>query len=155
MTDNESLRFSRRCLELIVDKHNTDFELAEYYIAFLCQYYPSEAPKIAKRLSKKAPFSIRLYNACALVEAVQGRPDKATKILSGTIKMQDSFPPSAKRDIVYLWQSWMWDDFQRGQGQTALLSLASSGDNPEPDLASLAITSSAMLRAKRVRTYVP
>jgi len=143
------LLFARNTLASIVGEHPEDEGLTEYYLAFLCQYFPKEAGKAAKAALKKRQTSLRLYNACAMVEATLGRLEKANHIWAGAIKMKESFSLEAQQDAVSLWQSWTWCEMQQGNSQTALRRLISFDGSLVDEPATTVLSSSATLRVRR------
>lgn len=144
------LSFARTGIASLVREYPDDEVLAEYYLAYECNYYPEVASKTAKSILKTRPTSLRLYNACAMIEATRGRTDKATNIWAGALRMKDSFPSQDQEDAVMLWQSWVWSDMSRGETQTALSKLVSFDGTLAPSIDTSSLSSTAMLRVKKV-----
>ena len=124
------LRFTDRVLERLVTVDSDKDNLAEYYIAYKLEFFPSEATKTAKRLLKRRPSSLRLYNAYALTEARLGRLAKAEEVWSTTSKMSSSLLPGAKDDAVVLWHSWISTLLHHARNDQALGCLLSISNLP-------------------------
>lgn len=129
----DAINFARRVLSSVVKEFPNDDDLAEYYLAFELSCFPQEASKTAKQILRQRPSSLRLYNACATIEAKLGRSKKAAQIWSGAINMKDSFSHAAQEELVLLWRGWIWCDLDANQPQTALSHIASFGDNLDSD----------------------
>ncbi|KAK6007242.1 hypothetical protein QM012_006250 [Aureobasidium pullulans] len=125
----DASQFARRILLSMVNHFSNNDDLAEYYLAFELSFFPKEASKAAKHILRQRPSSLRLYNACATIEAKLGRLEKAAQIWSGAINMKDSFSHAAQEELVLLWRGWIWSDLEANQTQTALAHLASFGDS--------------------------
>ncbi|KAI5208865.1 DUF1740-domain-containing protein [Aureobasidium subglaciale] len=120
-------QFVGRILSSIVKRFPGDDNLAEYYLAFELSCFPEAAPKVAKNLLKQRPSSLRLYNACATIEASLGRVERAAQIWSGAINMKDSLPEAAQEELILLWRGWVWCDLEANQLRKALIHLNSFG----------------------------
>ncbi|KAG9833885.1 DUF1740-domain-containing protein, partial [Aureobasidium melanogenum] len=125
--------FARRTLSSMVKEFPNDDDLAEYHLAFELSCFPKEATKVAKQILKQRPSSLRLYNACATIEAKLGKFEKAAQIWSGAINMKDSFSHASQEELVLLWRGWIWCDLEANQPQRALSHLASFGSSVDLD----------------------
>lgn len=100
-------QFVDRVLESLAWKLRQDQALAEsigiYHVAFRSHIFPSEVRKLAKRLLKDRPSSLRLYNAYALAEVKTGHIDKAYVVWDTAISTKDRL--SSIDDMVFLWHS--------------------------------------------------
>ncbi|KAG9553806.1 DUF1740-domain-containing protein, partial [Aureobasidium melanogenum] len=121
--------FARRILSSMVKEFPNDDDLAEYHLAFEFSCFPKEASKAAKQILRQRPSSLRLYNACATIEAKLGKFEKAAQIWSGAINMKDSFSHASQEELVLLWRGWTWCDLEANQPQRALSHLASFGSS--------------------------
>ncbi|KAI5209397.1 DUF1740-domain-containing protein [Aureobasidium subglaciale] len=133
----ETTHFVRRILSSLVEQFPGDDNLAEYYLAFELSCFPEAASKIAKNILRQRPTSLRLYNACATIEAKLGRVGKAAQIWSGAINMKDSLPDAAQEELISLWRGWVWCDLEANQLRKALYHLTFLGglvslDDSEP-----------------------
>ncbi|CAD0086128.1 unnamed protein product [Aureobasidium mustum] len=141
--------FARRILSSMVNYFPNDDDLAEYYLGFELSCFPKEASKTAKQLLRQRPSSLRLYNACATIEAKLARFEKAARIWSGAVKMKDSFSQVAQEELVLLWRGWIWCDLEADQAQTALSRLASFGSGVDLDISKLVpMTTATLLRLR-------
>ena len=146
----ERVLLSVRCaLELLVRSFAEEEGLTEYYLAFMCHYFSNEASKVARTTLKRQSSSLRLYNACALVESALGKSEKAAHVWSGAIRMKEKFHAQAQQDVAILWQNWTWSEMQQGDPQHALSRLISfDGSLGSQPIATVA-SSSATLRVKK------
>ncbi|GAB7353971.1 hypothetical protein MBLNU459_g4568t1 [Dothideomycetes sp. NU459] len=139
--------FARRCLATLAQAFPSDDVLTEYHLAFEAQYFPATSSKVGKDILKKQPSSLRLYNACAIIEAKLDRNEKAEKIWAGALKMKDSFPAQSRADAVLLLRSWVWNELKLGHPGKALSLLLSYGIGD--DSSDGEVSSAALLRATR------
>lgn len=150
----QMLNFVRRSLGQLVILFSADEDLIEYYLAFSVAYFPETAFKTAKSLLKARPSSLRLYNACALVQASLGEDEKAARIWQTAISMGSTFAEEDRKDVVLLWQSWVWRELQVGNVSRPKSLLFAFGGTQKDDWASTEesenISSSARLRVQRV-----
>ncbi|CAD0106464.1 unnamed protein product [Aureobasidium uvarum] len=142
---HEVIDFARRILSSMVNHFTNDDDLAEYYLAFELSYFPREASKAAKHVLKQRPSSLRLYNACATIEAKLGKVEKAAQIWSSAINMKDSFSHTAQKELVLLWRGWIWCDMEANQPQLALSHLASFGGSVDSNGSDIIPMSTATL----------
>lgn len=145
------LLFARLSLASLVKEYPDDEALAEYFLAYECHYFPKEASKTARATLKRRPSSLKLYNACAMIESKLGYPEKASRIWAGAIKMKDSFAAEAQQGAVLLWHSWIWSEMQRGELHAAISRLLSFDGDFEQDPGTHSHSTSATLRVKKVR----
>lgn len=83
--------FVSRVLDRLVAARLGDDRLAEYYLALKTHWQPADTARIAKRLLKARPSSLRLYNAYALSEARFGHLEKARNVWSAAAAAQNTF----------------------------------------------------------------
>ncbi|KAL1304561.1 hypothetical protein AAFC00_003537 [Neodothiora populina] len=141
--------FIRTSLASMVQQMPDDDDLAEYYLAFVYRYYSKDAAKTARGILKQRSSSLRLYNACALIESNLGRVEKASKIWTGAVKMVPVLTADAQQEAVLLWHSWAWHEMERGTKDAALARLVFYDASAGQDV-SHAVTSPAMLRATKM-----
>ncbi|KAE9984875.1 hypothetical protein BLS_000958 [Venturia inaequalis] len=99
----------RRALQNLVDTNPEDDLLAEYFLAF--EYYtaPATAAKSAKRLLKKRPHSLRLYNAYAIIQSrLKGLAD-GNEVFVKTLGMATSLDALEQNNTILLWRTWVFE----------------------------------------------
>ncbi|KAJ5930196.1 hypothetical protein N7466_005689 [Penicillium verhagenii] len=116
-----------RALRALVDRHSDDDELVEYALALEFAFDPAIGKKSAKKIVKKRPSCLRLWNALALMESRSEGDEsknKANGIWATALSMSSGFTqPEGKVDRVILWQSWIWHFVERGDMAQALYLL--------------------------------
>lgn len=151
----------RGVLRMLVNTGTGGDSLAEYYLAFELRMYPKEARKTAKSLLKQRSSSLRLYNAYALMEYRLHNAANAQKVLITAINMSQGLDPSAQRDTILLWRTWIWELLDSGQSQEALQRLLTIADGTIGEDVEISDSprgthgtagSAALLRARRVST---
>ena len=147
----------RHVLRMLVNLGIGGDSLAEYYLAFGLAKYPKEARKTAKSLLKQRTSSLRLYNAYALIEYRLHNTSNAQNVIVTAINMSMGLDPSAQRDTILLWRTWIWELLDSGRTQEALqrLLMLPDGNIGEElietgDLSNGTASSAALLRARRV-----
>ena len=149
-TKPDVARFAQRILSSLVQLYPSDDGLAEYYLAFQLSCFPSEASRVAKKILKQRPSSLRLYNACATIEAKLGKTDKAIQIWTGAIKMKASFSAAAQQEFVLLWRGLIWCDLETNNAETAVSHLASFGcGDASIDSESTSMSTATLLRLRK------
>ncbi|GAB1737873.1 hypothetical protein NU219Hw_g2346t1 [Hortaea werneckii] len=123
------LRFVDRVLRLFNSSGTLDDGIAVYHIAFSAHAFGLEALKIAKKLLKEHPSSLRLYNAYALSEAKVGKGlSKAAEVWRTALGMSQNFGEYAAEEGVLLWHGWMHSCLASGDDQSAVnVLIAMSG----------------------------
>ncbi|KAI4125723.1 MAG: hypothetical protein LQ347_005252, partial [Umbilicaria vellea] len=149
----------RSVLRMLVNTGIGGDSLAEYYLAFELKNYPKEARKTAKSLLKQRSSSLRLYNAYALIEYRLHNTKNAQKVIVTAINMSKGLGPSAQRDTILLWRTWIWELLDSGKPQEALQRLLTVADgtiseevvgiNGVPYCPNGTANSAALLRARR------
>lgn len=146
-----ALNLARQCLSMLVEAFPTDDVLAEYHLAFELRYFPETSLKAAKDVLKKQPSSLRLYNACAMIEARLGHSAKAEKIWTGALKMKNSLPAKSQFHSILLIRSWVWNELRQGNRERALSLLLSYESVDIGASSTTDVTSSvALLRVTRI-----
>lgn len=122
--------FLAHSLESLLTLHPSP-QLQEYYLAFTLAYSPSTASKTAKRLLKAQPQAIRLWNTAAMIEARQGRHEKAEQIWEGAMGLVAQSKTDGDREmfessvgLMIGIQCWTWSFLERGDREGALRRLA-------------------------------
>ncbi|KAH8815869.1 NRDE-2, necessary for RNA interference-domain-containing protein [Xylogone sp. PMI_703] len=103
-------------------------DLAEYYLAFTLRNEPKSVKKVSKRLLKKHPTSLRLYNAYAMIEWSQGNKDVAINTFVSILNLSKTLPEGNQKDSIYLWTNWVWGCVEDGDHKTGLRHLLSIPD---------------------------
>jgi len=130
MTTDMSPRWLRQVLKGLAYTVEDDV-VAEYYLAFEYHHFRSGAAKAAKALLKKRPNSLRLYNSYALIEARAGNTSVADRVFSTAISMSKTLQENARRDIVLLWHTWVWEALRSGDVSAATQRMFSiAGTSP-------------------------
>lgn len=102
--------------------------LAIYVLALELRISPGTVRTTAKNVLRKRPFSIRLYNAYALIEYRLAGTKKGERIITTSINMGKNFDEVAQRDSILLWRTWIWETLSAGSAQEALMRLLAIGD---------------------------
>ncbi|KAL8943211.1 MAG: hypothetical protein Q9216_001199 [Gyalolechia sp. 2 TL-2023] len=113
-------KFALRTLRFLVDNGIGGDDLAEYLLALELQVSPGTVKKSAKSLLKAQPSSLRLYNAYALVQHQLGKREEANTVLDTAIRMSATLDESARRDVLLLWRSRIWQSLSSGETSIAL-----------------------------------
>ncbi|KAJ9629663.1 hypothetical protein H2203_002044 [Taxawa tesnikishii (nom. ined.)] len=143
--------FARRGLMLLVDAHPDDDDVAEYQLALEAHVDATAAFKVARSLLKKRPSSLRLYNACALIEVKRERSDRASHVWRTAVDLSSGF--TQREDIILLYQSSVWHDLLGNKPQSALSWLVEAFGDSVRDHRSSAdgtISLASKLRSMRV-----
>lgn len=136
--------------------------IALYVLALELRTSPGTVRKTAKNLLRKRPFSIRLYNAYALIEYRLANTRKGEGILTTSINIGKKLDEVSQRDSILLWRTWIWETLSAYSAQEALVRLLAMGDEeiqmPFPefhlpdDLGS--VEPALLLRTERVRLFL-
>ncbi|KAL8907554.1 MAG: hypothetical protein Q9207_001363 [Kuettlingeria erythrocarpa] len=110
-------------LKMLVNQGFGDDSLAEYLLAFELQVSPTTVLKSAKSLLKKRPSSLPLYNAYALIQSRVGNGEIATTIFDTAIQMSNRLDQAARRHVILLWRTRIWELLGSGETATALEQL--------------------------------
>ncbi|KAI9838110.1 MAG: hypothetical protein M1819_006266 [Sarea resinae] len=135
------LGWLKRALEGLVTVQPQLYRLAEYLLAFEATNFPHNARKLAKRLLKKHPSSLRLYNAYALLEIRAGNSSQANNVFCTAVNMSKTLSETNQQDTLLLWRTWIRQLLEAGEEVKAfrlLLSIAEDevkvpGDTNERD----------------------
>ncbi|KAL8675493.1 MAG: hypothetical protein Q9168_000005 [Polycauliona sp. 1 TL-2023] len=119
--------FILRTLNTLVNRGVSGDGLAEYLLAFEEHVSPTSVRRSAKNLLKNRSFSLRLYNAYALIETRHGNNEAAAKVWDTALKLSANFDELARRDAVLLWQSRVWQHLSAGETSIALQQLSRYG----------------------------
>lgn len=145
--------FVQRALSTLVQLYALDESFAVYHFAYEYHLNPATAYTATRKLLKDRPSSLRLYNACALIEAGRGRGERANHIWRTAIGMSArKFMPDGDAGALFLWRNWIWNSLRTGDRKTALSQVLSIGSDPpdaalpEEDQSSAA----SLLRVRRV-----
>lgn len=137
--------------------------VALYVLALELRISPGTVQRTAKNILRKRPFSIRLYNAYALVEYRLGDVNKGEGIIVTSINMGKKLDEVSQRDTVLLWRTWIWETLNACSAPEALERLLAIGDEeiqiPFPKVHPLDPSGSGqpalLLRTERVGVFLP
>ena len=146
--------FVHRTLAAIVTVFPEYESIGEYLLAFLSRSSPPNTAKVAKRLLKRQPTSLRYYNAYALAEAgttAYDHMDKATQIWTKALEFSSGLSDDARDDVALLWHGWTMTLIHRGDDEGALRILFAMPDGSATALSNSSAFSSsgAVLKARR------
>ena len=146
-----------RTLQMLVSKGTTGGDtLAEYVLGLELQLSPMTVRRSARRLLKNRPSSLRLYNAYALIEQHLGNKESGTKVYDTAIQMSAKLGEVAKRDVIMLWRSLVWQHFSAGESSMAIQRLSMFGlEHSENDRAGNAIDPASSTTRLQVRNVSP
>ncbi|KAA8893364.1 NRDE-2, necessary for RNA interference-domain-containing protein [Sphaerosporella brunnea] len=124
-TDNTA--FVRNALKSLVEKVG-DESLALYYLAWEWANAPNGIKKVAKALLKRFKTSLQLWSAYGQVEWHDSGIDAGRKIFTLAIAMSKELSENARRDAVFLWHAWVWEELLSKNTQTALQLVLTIGN---------------------------
>lgn len=127
---SDDAEFIRAVFRRLAEVSPASAELAEYYMAFLCVNFPTEARKECKSILKSQPTSLRLYNAFSMTEECLGNIAAAESVLSAALNMANPMPVGLREDAILLRQSWIWLAISGQDAPTALDRLRSITPDP-------------------------
>ncbi|KAJ5220459.1 hypothetical protein N7468_009663 [Penicillium chermesinum] len=104
--------YLRHTLRALVDNMADDEILAEYYVAFVYAFELSAAMDAAKKMVKRKPWSLRLWNACALVSYGTQDHSKARAIWAKTLSKGVSSELMTVQASM-LWNCWIWTEIEQ------------------------------------------
>ena len=109
-TDNGPVKVGllRRTLIALVEAGLGNDTLAEYLLALELQLSPDTVRRIAKKLIKNRPESLRLYNAYACIEYQTMRETRAQNVIVSAINNSRNLLESSQDDAIFLWRTWVW-----------------------------------------------
>ena len=102
--------------------------VALYVLALELRISPGTVRKTAKNVLRKLPFSIRLYNAYALIEYRLADAKQGEAIITTSITMGKKVDGVPQRDFMLLWRTWIWETLSAHSAQEALARLLAFGD---------------------------
>ena len=123
------IEWIRRTIRALIDIGIGGDPLSELFLALELRLSPSTVTKTAKKLIKARPTSIRLYNAHVCIEFYLGHHERAKQTLVATINTSRNMPESSQRDVILLWQTWIWELLTSSREKDALERLLSYPDN--------------------------
>lgn len=101
--------WARRALQSLVDSNPEDDLLAEYFLAFEYHTAPSTAAKSAKKLLKKRPHSLRLYNSYAIIQSRLRGLANGNELFVKTLAMAASLDALEQNNTILLWRAWVFE----------------------------------------------
>ncbi|KAG7010008.1 DNA repair and recombination protein [Physcia stellaris] len=97
-----------RTLSALVEAGLGNDTLAEYLLALELQLSPDTVRRIAKKLIKNRPESLRLYNAYACIEYQTMNENRAQNVIVSAINNSRNLGESSQDDAIFLWRTWVW-----------------------------------------------
>ena len=117
-----------RALRPLIDICIEGEAVALYVLALELQTSPETVKRTAKNILRKRPFSIRLYNAYALIEYRLAGIKSGEGIITTSIKMGKKLDEVFQRDIILLWRTWVWETLSASSARDALVRLLAISD---------------------------
>jgi hypothetical protein len=117
-------KFVRNTLKQLLKAYFRE-DLAENYLAFEWRNEPETIKKVSKSLLKQQPWSLRLYNAYAMIEWSRENKEAANDVYSAALNMAKSMPANDRDDSILLWKSWIWSYLEARDKASALSRLLS------------------------------
>ncbi|KAL8793138.1 MAG: hypothetical protein Q9195_004250 [Heterodermia aff. obscurata] len=118
----------RRTLSNLIEADLESNSLAEYLLALEFSFFPGTVRKTAKRLIRKCPENLRLYNAYACIEYRLLNESRAEDVIISAINSSQSLPETLRHDAVYLWRTWVWELLSSDKTKEALERLVAYPD---------------------------
>lgn len=122
-SSGQAAHFIGRVLERLITVEPTSDTLSEYYVVFQSLTAPAQLGKIAKRLLKARPSSLRLYNVYALSQAQLNEWEKAREIWQTALRMSGTWDEKGREDAVLLHHTWTKADLGQQDESRALQCL--------------------------------
>ena len=117
-----------RTLKSLVNHGAGGEAVALYVLALELRISPGTVRKTAKSLLRRLPFSIRLYNAYALIEYRLADSKQGEGIITTSITIGKKVDGVPQRDFMLLWRTWIWETLSAHSAQEALARLLALGD---------------------------
>ena len=117
-----------RALRSLIDICIGGEAVALYFLALELRISPETVKRTAKNILRKRPFSIRLYNAYALIEYRLAGIESGEGIITTSIKMGKKLDEVSRREIILLWRTWAWETLSASSTRDALMRLLAIGD---------------------------
>lgn len=151
-----------RSLKSLVSVGAGEDILAEYALALEFRNSPGTVRKAAKSILQKRPFSIRLYNAYALIEYRLADIKRGEGIITMSINKGKILDEVSRRDCILLWRTWIWETLSTSSAQEAFVRLLTIANEeiqtPFPELHLLdepiTLKPALLLRAETVGLFV-
>ncbi len=120
--------FALRSLKSLISPDAGGEAVALYVLALELRTTPGTVRKTAKNILRKRPFSIRLYDAYALIEYRLAGTKKGEGIITTSINMSKRLDEVSQRGSILLWRTWIWETLSANSVQEALVRLSAIGD---------------------------
>ncbi|KAF1811803.1 DUF1740-domain-containing protein [Eremomyces bilateralis CBS 781.70] len=149
----------RRVLELISfapeKEMGKEHVIQEYFVALEWHFSPSTAMKTAKRLLKKHPSNLRLYNAIALMESRSGKTEESDRIFMAALDLALKLDQSDQEPKILLLRTWVWEALRLGDVKKAATRLMTFGSSEVSttgpgEASGNVFTPAAVLRVRRM-----
>ena len=118
-----------RSLQSLLSISVREEEVALHVLALESRISPETVKKTAKKVLRKRPISIPLYNAYALIEYRLGDIERGENIITTSINMGKKLDEASQRDAILLWRTWTWETLSAKSAQEALVRLFAIGDD--------------------------
>ena len=122
------MAFALRSLKSLISPDAGGEAVALYVLALELRTSPGTVRKTAKNILRKRPFSIRLYDAYALIEYRLAGTKKGEGIITTSINMSKRLDEVSQRGSILLWRTWIWETLSANSVQEALVRLSAIGD---------------------------
>ena len=134
-TDNGPVKVGLlgRTLSALVEAGLGNDTLAEYLLALELQLSPDTVRRIAKKLIKNRPESLRLYNAYACIEYQTMNENRAQNVIVSAINNSRNLRESSQDDAIFLWRTWVWGTLGSRRPKEALERLLAYPDQQVHD----------------------
>lgn len=107
--------WAANCIEQIALLRAFDEDIGVYALALKLMTEATSVRKLAKRLLTQNPHSLKFYNALALIESANDRPEAAEKVWQTALTMPtEPSRTKSKDDRLLLAYSWAFDMFEKG-----------------------------------------
>lgn len=96
-------------VEQVASRKGSDNRLGFFAIALTLHNDPVSARKLSRRLIKRNPGHLELYNAFALVESRNGNQDSAENVWQTTLKLKAGSREPHNEAVLQLWRTWIFE----------------------------------------------
>ena len=152
-----------RSLNSLISVGAEEEALGLYVLALELRTSPGTVRKTAKTILRKQTFSIRLYNAYALIEYRLTGTHRGESIIITSINLSKKLDEVSQRDSILLWRTWIWETLSANLVQEAFVRLLAIGDEdiqiPFPELHQpndlVSAKPALLLRTEGVRIFLP
>lgn len=152
--DGDTLKWISSIMKSLVEEMADDEDLAELALSLAFRHDEKAGKKYAKALLKKRQFSLRLYNAYALMECRSGNFSTAEHVWTTTLGMQAAGKTqSTIGGLTQFWRTWIWETMRNGNPAKAislLLSIPEGSVKVDATLDNATMNNVRLLKAQTV-----